>query len=250
MTSEVMPLTIATPEVTLGNVARSASTAKKHKKAREAAPDDVRARVLGAAMRLIDEGGLASLSMREVARAAGVSHQAPYHWFADREAILAAMAEEGFRLLTDRLEAATVPGSTAGEHIESLGRAYVQFACDHPSEFRLMFRPDFVDHARFPALLACGERAFSRLPDAIQRCVAEGLPLDPSFEAHVVLAWSTVHGLACLVLDGPLAKKVPRAATARDTTIDDTMRALRLLVEARMHAKAPPRDPSRAKKRR
>lgn len=185
--------------------------------------------------------------MREVARAAGVSHQAPYHWFADREAILAAMAEEGFRLLTDRLEAATVPGSTAGEHIESLGRAYVQFACDHPSEFRLMFRPDFVDHERFPALLACGEKAFARLPEAIQRCVEEGLPVEPSFDAHVVLAWSMVHGLACLMLDGPLAKKLPNAVNARDTTIDDALRALRLLVEARMHAH---RDPRRGKKRR
>src|SRR5438105_1608095 len=125
MTSEVMSLTIATPEVTLGMVARSSSSVRKPKKVRDAASEDVRARVLGAAMRLIEEGGLASLSMREVARAAGVSHQAPYHWFADREAILAAMAEEGFRLLTDRLEAATVPGSSASEHLESLGRAYV-----------------------------------------------------------------------------------------------------------------------------
>lgn len=198
------------------------------------APEDVRGRVLRAAVRLIGEAGLASLSMREVARAAGVSHQAPYHYFDDREAILAALAEEGFTILSTRLERARDPSEPPAARMASLGRAYVQFACDHPSLFRVMFRPDFVDAERFPSLRACGERAFATLPASLKECVAAGLPAEPSFDAHVVLAWSLVHGLACLILDGPLALKLPDAAKARDAMIDDVMADMRLLLEARM----------------
>jgi AcrR family transcriptional regulator len=214
-------------------------------------PDDVRGRVLAAAVKLIEKDGLAALSMREVARAAGVSHQAPYHYFEDRESFLAAIAEEGFTILAQRLENAADPGEVASVRIATLGRVYVEFACDHPALFRVMFRPDFVDADRFPEMRKCSARAFDILPTAIQACIEEGLPPEPSVQALLVLGWSMAHGLACLLLDGPLAQKLPEAVNERDALIRDVMGAMRALIDARSEeGRKAKRAPRPAAKRR
>jgi AcrR family transcriptional regulator len=196
--------------------------------------DDVRGRVLNAAVKLIDKGGLAGLSMREVARAAGVSHQAPYHYFADREAIFAALAKEGFEILTLRLENSIESTDPAVDRFCRAGQTYVEFALDHPALFRIMFRPDLVAMERFPDANACGKRAFQTLPTLVQACIAEGLPAEPNVEALVVLAWSIPHGLACLILDGPLARTVPESTSAREQITSNVMAAMRAMLVARM----------------
>lgn len=220
----------------------------KGRGAERSVPDDVRGRVLRAAVQLIDQGGLASLSMREVARAAGVSHQAPYHYFPDRESILAALAEEGFNLLQVRLQSANQPGVRPAELLASVGRAYVEFACDHPSLFRVMFRPDFVELERFPAVTTCADDAFQILPAMIRACIDDGLPEDPSAQALMAFGWSVVHGLACLLLDGPLAKKLPDAAASKDALIADVMTVMTSMITARTkQAKVQPATAPRAK---
>jgi AcrR family transcriptional regulator len=224
----VISLTVLQPKGTLTSMARMRSGAAKKELL-----DDVRGRVLTAAVKLIEKDGLAALSMREVARAAGVSHQAPYHYFEDRESILAAIAQEGFTVLATRLESAARASESASVRIETLGRIYVEFACEHPALFRVMFRPDFVDAERFPQMKRCSERAFDVLPTAIQACIAEGVPPEPSVQALMVLGWSMVHGLACLLLDGPLEQKLPELAKQRDTLIREVMTALRMMIEAR-----------------
>lgn len=195
---------------------------------------DVRARVLEASIRLIKERGLADLSMREVARLAGVSHQAPYHYFADREAILATIASDGFEILVASLTAARAGVTSATEQLTRAGNAYVAFACEHTAHFRVMFRADVVHVDRFPELIACGDRAFRCLPEIVQAAIAEGMPALPSETAHVVLYWSVCHGLACLLIDGPLAKKLPELANARERLTRDVMAAMKSLIEAQI----------------
>src|ERR1700754_1736639 len=108
---------------------------------RSAAKDDVRAGILQASLALMNEGGLGALSMREVARRAGVSHQAPYHYFADREAILAELAGDGFDKLHDYMVSALGHARpNRGSRAKALGEAYVRFALNHPELFKLMFR--------------------------------------------------------------------------------------------------------------
>lgn len=221
------------------------------------ADDDVRGRVLNAAVKLIDRGGLAGLSMREVARAAGVSHQAPYHYFEDREAIFAALAKEGFEILTLRLENSIEPTDPAVDRFCRAGQTYVEFALDHPALFRIMFRPDLVAMERFPDARACGERAFQTLPTLVQACIAEGLPAEPNVEALIVLAWAIPHGLACLILDGPLAFKIPETAAAREQITSNVMAAMRAMLLARMtqgrdstRSRRPSPRPERATKKR
>jgi AcrR family transcriptional regulator len=138
---------------------------------------DLRAAILEAAGRMIEKEGLKGLSVREAARRAGVSHNAPYRHFPDREALLAALAAEGFSRLTRALE------NRSGRE---LAEAYVGFALEQPQRFRLMFarrraHPDL--QARFGA-------AFAELGAGASLAGAA--------------AWSLVHGLAQLLLDGHL----------------------------------------------
>jgi AcrR family transcriptional regulator len=182
---------------------------------------DLKAQVLEASVGLIAEKGLAGLSMREVARRAGVSHQAPYHYFDDRPAIVAALVETGFLRLAERMEDAAKAGP-ASHRLDRVGKAYVAFALEEPVYFRLMFRPELTDLKRFPSAGAAGARALA----VLQHLVAERLGPrvgQAKKGAMVSLHWSLVHGLATLLLDGPLGAEFPDAA-AREHHIEQVLR--------------------------
>lgn len=167
---------------------------------------DLRQQILDASVALIEAEGLGALSLREVARRAGVSHQAPYHYFADRAAILAAVAQVGFQRLRDALhEAHTGPGDAVAR-LERGGRAYVAFARAHPGYFRVMFRPELVDLSQHPEAVVVADEARALLDALVQALVDEGRLAPAGVTGMVTLAWSFVHGLASLVLDGPLAR--------------------------------------------
>ena len=163
---------------------------------------DLRAELLRTSRELLDESGPGALSMREVARRTGCTHQAPYHYFTNREAILAALVREGFDELADRLASARegLEGADRREALMASGNAYVEFALRHPGVFRVMFRPDVCDPERFPEVVRASERARNELA-RLARYVAGG---ETSLETEV-LFWSGVHGLASLLLDGPLS---------------------------------------------
>jgi AcrR family transcriptional regulator len=191
---------------------------------------DVRRSILEAAVQVIEKKGLADVSMREVARIAGVSHQLPYHYFRDREGIFAAVAEHGFDLFSKRLAAIAQSDLASDEKLAAAGRAYVDFACDQPAHFRVMFRNDFVAMDRHPSAGAVSDQCFASITQ-ISKEVAAVMKLTPPDEEALTLAfWSTAHGLACLMLDGPLAAKLPAAAAARVETTRRVMESLRFLV--------------------
>jgi len=126
--------------------------------------------------------------MREVARRAGCTHQAPYHYFVNREAVLAELVREGFDELADRLAAARegVGDADLRAILTASGVAYVE--------------PDVCDFERFPEMVQAGERARNELA-RMARSMVGG---EASLEVEM-LFWSSVHGLALLLLDGPLA---------------------------------------------
>ncbi|RMI28415.1 TetR/AcrR family transcriptional regulator [Nocardia stercoris] len=140
--------------------------------------------MLAAAVAAIDEHGPSALSLRDLARRAGVSHAAPAHHFGDKVGLLTALATEGFDLLADQLEL------VRGRGIVELGVSYVRFATDHRAHFEVMFRPDLY-RADDPAVAAAGERAYSLL--------AEGIGVEAAEDGSALLAaWSLVHGFATL----------------------------------------------------
>ena len=166
---------------------------------------DLRQRILDTSRALLAEVGVAGLSLREVARRAGVTHQAPYHHFADRESILAELVAQGFDELARRLakaHAGAKPDDRAATLVAS-GLAYVGFALDQPGVFRVMFRPDLCDLGRFESAQEAGTRAHGELLHLVR--LMHGEPVDDTVAAVV---WAQVHGLAMLLLDGPLGQRL------------------------------------------
>lgn len=155
---------------------------------------------------LLDEGGPDALSMREVARRAGCTHQAPYHYFANREAILAALIEAGFHELANRLCEAhdLVKTEDLRTVAEASGNAYVEFALTNPGVFRIMFRRDMCDPARFPGIQVASRRTYDELGRLARIRFGEH-----AIREHETALWASVHGLAVLLLDGLMADEFP-----------------------------------------
>jgi AcrR family transcriptional regulator len=182
---------------------------------------DLRRALLDAALAVVVEAGPGALSLRDVARRAGVSHNAPYRHFTDKAALVAALAEEGFRLLTAAMRAeAERRGPRVQERFLGLAVAYVAFAIGQPGHFRVMFGQEAADKDRYPQVMAAEREAFDGCVQAIADCQREG-EVRPGDPQHFALAaWSLVHGLAGLHVDGLVAMAglggaSPEAVTVR-----------------------------------
>lgn len=180
-----------------------------------AAKDDVRAGILEASIALMNEGGLGALSMREVARRAGVSHQAPYHYFADRETILAELAGDGFDKLYDYMVSAIGLAKDKAGKNRAMGEAYIRFALNHPEVFKLMFRCEMCDLSRYPDAKVKADRCFNVV---VQTLGASGNSSDKTNPdlAPVIASWSMAHGLATLMLEGKLAQNFGETTDQRE----------------------------------
>ncbi|MCX5412052.1 TetR/AcrR family transcriptional regulator [Streptomyces sp. NBC_00059] len=154
---------------------------------------DLRRAVLGAALDVIRAEGPDALSLRDLARRAGVSHAAPAHHFKDRTGLLTAVAAEGYTLFADAL--------TDAPDLRERGVAYVRFATGHPAHFQVMFRPE-LHRADDQDLLAAKERA----TEALRAGVSGLSDADRGDDARLagIAAWSLAHGFATLLLSGNL----------------------------------------------
>jgi len=164
---------------------------------------DLRRALLDAAAQAIEEQGAAALSLRALARRAGVSHAAPTHHFGDKAGLLTALAEEGYGLLADEL---TAEWATSRSFVEQ-GVAYVRFARRHRAHFEVMFRPDLY-HAGDPGVIAARERAGQALYAGIAEARAAfgagdaGERQPAEIRAAGLAAWSVAHGFAALWTGG------------------------------------------------
>jgi AcrR family transcriptional regulator len=161
--------------------------------------------LLDAAIELIKEEGINELSLRQVAKRVGVSHNAPYRHFEDKDALLAAVAVQGFQSLQIAMEAVQQnrPLNSA-QRLEAIGIAYVQFALAHPFYYRLMFGDYRCHLSQDPTLAEAAQQSFMVLVNTIREGQVAGLfrSADPVAMARV--AWSLVHGQAMLALDNKL----------------------------------------------
>lgn len=176
------------------------------------APTSLRDTVLAAAVDYIADNGPDGLSFRQVAIAAGVSHQAPYHHFTDRRGIFQAIATEGYELFT-----AAMLESLAAEPdnpTTALLEAYVNFALDHRGHFRVMFRPDLCAIADSPELQRIADGSFDVLVDHVRDLLGPKAPLK-DIRARAAAMWSLAHGLSTLLIDGPLEAKIGPVSSRR-----------------------------------
>lgn len=179
---------------------------------------DLRRALLDAAVEILAEDGAHVLTLREVARRVGVTQAAPYHHFADKEAILAALAEEGFVKLYDAMASARdAAGSKPAARLQAMGKGYVDFAVKHPAHFRIMF-VRLVDIPRYPSLHVAADRAFTALLEGIVLAQKAGVVRRGNPAELALLAWSTMHGLAMLWIEcaaqGPAGPDVSIEALA------------------------------------
>jgi AcrR family transcriptional regulator len=157
---------------------------------------DLPAALISAARELLAEDGTEALSLRAVARRAGVSAMAPYRHFPDKEALLAAVAAEGFREFAKALEDAD-NGAAPETALLEQGVAYVRFACAQPALFRLMFGPPrqgthvALKHDEAMAHSVLAARVAADTPAELR-------------QARTLACWSVVHGLASLIIDGQI----------------------------------------------
>jgi AcrR family transcriptional regulator len=192
---------------------------------------DLRNALLAAARQLVVEAGIDGFGLREVSRRAGVSHTAAYNHFANRSALVEALVVEAFARLEVTLRHAQARALAANrsalERLRDVGVAYVLFAFEHPAEFRFMFRPELCPNpapADARAIAATARDAYAPLVESIAACLEAGtLAGDP--ETLALTAWSSVHGLASLLLDGPFREEARDLArvTALARAVTDTI---------------------------
>jgi AcrR family transcriptional regulator len=166
---------------------------------------DLRRSLLEEAVRTIRDDGAAALTLRAVAERLGVSRTALYRHFADKSALLNAVSEEGFRRLSDELERAWTNTGGGVPGFEEMGRAYVHFALDNPSHYRVMFGVWSSREQDDSALRAAGTRAFQLLVDALAVLQRDGVARrDQPPDAVALYVWAVVHGISMLGIDSRL----------------------------------------------
>ncbi len=157
--------------------------------------------LLAAVSEIVEEKGATNISLREVARRAGVSHSAPAHHFGDKEGMLAAFAERGFEILGDEMATAVQDaGGSALDRLAGVGAAYVRFAVDRTPYFDVMFRSG-IDTPSHEHLYARAANALAVLIGAVDDLISEGGYTEVDPRHLTVYFWSLAHGLASLAVD-------------------------------------------------
>src|SRR5271163_2314611 len=226
----------ATARARVRRAANRVATAPAGSARRAGANDDppyhhgaLRDALLKAAERVLERDGLAGLTLRAVAREAGVSHAAPTHHFGDLTGLASELAAIGFRQFNATMVAARATGTAPLERSMAGARAYVAYAQAHPGMYGLMFRTERLDHSR-PSLHEAANASFAGLAGAIgasrhEQISETALSLDQG--AAIARAWSLVHGFTMLLLDDRLSDILRRLppGTGAETLLDAMLKS-------------------------
>ena len=187
--------------------------------------------MISACMALIESEGIGAVSLRRVAREAGVSPGAPYHHFADRADLLNTIAARGYEELTRAMREARESAASPVEALGAMIERYVRFAREHTAYHRLMFRPELSRPEKHPATAAAGNAALLLVTEAVRDCQRVGAapPGDPM--PLMTMAWSIGTGLATLWLDGPLE----HLCADQDMTVEDLTGQIARLFRSMLH---------------
>jgi AcrR family transcriptional regulator len=192
-------------------VARKPANTYQHGNLREA--------LVQAGLKVLSEGGVEGLSLRAAAQLAGVSHAAPYRHFKDKDALVAAIAEQGFRLLTASMRAELGlldPTQAADTHarLVAVGKGYVHFALAHPAYLRVIFGGVLAKDRTTPDLKGAGNEAYETLRGLVANGVARGELVGGDADTLSLACWSMVHGLSHLLISDAIVLPPGMAAAA------------------------------------
>jgi AcrR family transcriptional regulator len=189
---------------------------------------DLRNALIIQGIRCLEQNGVKSLSLRKIAKAVGVTHNAPYQHFANKEALLAAIATEGFNQLIAALDVAVanVPPNASRERLLAICIAYVTFAENRPALFQIMFGP--VKHSDHQTLFQASQNALKRLINVVRESQQNGwLGGNTPLETALTI-WFSVHGIANILITGkiPSPLKNQKASTLTRRTIEQLLDGL------------------------
>jgi AcrR family transcriptional regulator len=166
---------------------------------------DLRNALIQAGLEILAEGGAQGLDLRKVARRAGVSHAAPYRHFADKQALVAAINEEGFHLLAERIRSSL--REVSDEPVEQLlgvALAYVRFAQENPWLMREMFSGITIERETFESLHTASKSVYRLYAEVIRSGQERGKIVDGDPTALAGVLWSVLHGLAMLIIENQM----------------------------------------------
>ena len=165
---------------------------------------------------LLRKDGLHDLSLRKVAREAGVSHTAAYRHFDDKDALLAAIARDGFhRLHAYQSQAIRISGADFNLRFLNLGWTYVKFALENPEYARIMYGGAGLNFKDYTALASASRKSYRELLMSVRLCQKSSLISPGRSRQKTLAAWSIVHGLSMLLLDGQFPAPASPAVSSR-----------------------------------
>ncbi|MBD2411740.1 TetR family transcriptional regulator [Nostoc calcicola FACHB-389] len=158
---------------------------------------NLRNKLIAIATELLSEEGAHGLSLRKISQRAGVSHNAPYMHFADKEAVLAAIAEEGFRLLSTQVETAiNEVNKDTKQQLIAASSAYVNFALEHSNHLQVMFC--YYNPEKYPSLIEVSQASLDQLFKIVQAGQQDGTLIAGNPHEITKTIWALVHGVAAI----------------------------------------------------
>ncbi len=198
----------------------ASKTSKTSKKRTAYHHGDLRHALVAAGLEIIEKDGPEALSLRNVARQIGVSQAAPYAHFKDKHAILEAIGKQGFDMLSDYMRRYEKKARDLPSTLTAYGVAYVSFAIDHRHLFKLMFGPELA-HRESEDFIATAATSYEMIVDLSRDLLGPDGNDEHQVSLHAMFAWSVVHGLANLIVDGKLDEQLKQAGSAE--TLAETM---------------------------
>lgn len=170
---------------------------------------DLKNALIQAGVEILSKDGIEALSLRKVAQRAGVSHNAPYSHFPDKQSLIAAISTEGFKQLYDELDAViTSHMHDPKQQLQEGAWTYVQFAMNHADTFKIMFSGVLEKEKDYPAFVEISQKTFQRVVDVTRACQQAGILQASSPEMMAVAVWGQVHGIVSLLLEGQISHTV------------------------------------------
>lgn len=170
---------------------------------------DLKNALIAAGVEILAREGIASLSLRSVARRAGVSHSAPYAHFSDKQALIAAISTEGFRRLYSQLETAlNAHSAEPGHQLVACGRAYMRFALTERDIFKVMFSGVLEQEKEYPEFVEISQATFQLLVKVVDACQKKGILRSAPTDLLATAIWGQVYGLVSLALEKQISHTV------------------------------------------
>ncbi len=181
---------------------------------------DLKNALISAGVEILAREGVGGLSLRKVAKQAGVSHAAPYAHFADKQALIAAISTEGFKQLYSQIEAVKQTYQANPETLLiEVAWAYVQFALNEPDRFKLMFSSVLEKEKDYPDFVETSQKDFRQLVEIVEICQQAEIVKKGAADLIALSLWGTVHGFVSLLLEGQISHTVLEKASLKDILI-------------------------------